>query len=96
MVNLSKCDIRGIAATYGVPDHVRLRKASGCAHKGLAEEEWGFTEDELDFMCDTAPSLLSDAADTCSPDGMRKFRSLVAQSAHKRVFYPSFEKPEGN
>jgi NAD+ synthase len=90
MADLAKRDIRAIAETYGVPDNVRLLKASGCVHDGTAEEEWGFTEDELDVMCDQLDANFSQQIDTISHAARGAFLSLFKASDHKRRFYPTF------
>lgn len=96
MARLSKQDIRGIAETYGVPDEMRYRKASGCIFAKTAEEEWGFTEEELDRMCDHVI-----AGGDQSPEGIEQakwidFNKRHKASNHKRIFYPIYNgKREG-
>jgi NAD+ synthase len=90
MADLSKHNIRDIAGTYNVTDEIRLRKASGCVHGEIAEEEWGFTEDELDVMCDDTMHP-PDEGHHPVPSGVRsRFSRLLRSSKHKREFYPMF------
>lgn len=88
MAHLSKREIRGIAETYGVPDHMRIRKASGCIFAKTAEEEWGFTEDELDQMCDHVVAGCQGTPDGIAEGKWSDFCDRHAASRHKRVFYP--------
>lgn len=90
MADLSKRNIRDIAGTYNVPDEIRFRKASGCVHEGIAEEEWGFTEDELDVMCDETMHPPDQGHHPVPPDVRSRFSRLLRSSKHKREFYPVF------
>ena len=90
MAKLSKKAIRGIAGTYGVAKKDRNRKASGCNFAPTAEEEWGFTEDDLDKMCD-AMSGDQHAMDTLPKAKRLEFAKRNTASQHKRAFYPIFD-----
>lgn len=91
IAGLLKKEIRGIARTYGLPEAIVQRKASGCIWADTAEEEWGFSEDQLDAMIETveAKRPLKTIVET---DIANRFRKLRLDSAHKRVFYPIFHK----
>jgi NAD+ synthase len=96
MAHLSKREIRGIAETYGVPDDMRNRKASGCIFADTAEEEWGFTEEELDRMCDHIVAGHRQRPDGISDTKWVRFYEQYLASRHKRVFYPLFKSIESD
>jgi len=91
---LLKKEIRGIAKTYGLPEEIVNRKASGCIWADTAEEEWGFTEDQLDAMIE-ASEAKRPLRKIVGADIASRFRKLRADSVHKRVFYPIFHKGAG-
>ena len=91
IAHLSKKEVRGIAETYGVPEDMRIRKASGCIFAETAEEEWGFTEEELDRMCDYIIAGRQQPPDGIVEAKWRNFCSRHAASRHKRTFYPLFK-----
>jgi len=94
MAHLSKRDIRGIAETYGVPEDMRERKASGCIFAETAEEEWGFTEAELDQMCDHV--IARQPPDGIAEAKWKRFIEMHAASGHKRAFYPLIGEARSN
>jgi len=94
IAGLLKKEIRGIAKTYGLPEEIVNRKASGCIWADTAEEEWGFTEDQLDAMIE-ASEAKRPLRKIVGADIASRFRKLRADSVHKRVFYPIFHKGAG-
>ncbi|RMG35172.1 MAG: hypothetical protein D6732_09580, partial [Methanobacteriota archaeon] len=74
----------------GLPGHIVEAKASGCVWADTAEEEWGFTEEELDRMVQEldkgVEAVLADP--TISESKKRAFIKMNKESLHKRKFYP--------
>jgi len=95
IADLLKREIREIGKSYGLPGHIVNRKASGCIWARTAEEEWGFTEEELDFMIETFENygeekLLNESK--IEPNKCKLFIQKYKESTHKRQFYPIFKK----
>jgi NAD+ synthase len=91
---LLKKEIREIGKKLGLPSHIVQRKASGCIWAPTAEEEWGFTEDELDLMIELHEKggnegLLNEFEDS---EKARIFLKKYQESEHKRKFYPIYKK----
>lgn len=93
IADLLKKEIRMLAETFGLPAHIVNRKASGCIWAKTAEEEWGFTEDELDSMIELydkggAKNLLKKFNNV---QKAKSFLEKYNESKHKRKFYPIFK-----
>ncbi len=94
MADLLKKEIREIAESYGLPKEIVNSKASGCIWAKTAEEEWGFTEEELDKMLETIDkdeNALYKLKDI-PKEKVKKFLEAYHKSAHKRCFYPMYKK----
>lgn len=93
LADLLKSEIRELGRHYGMPEHVVTAKASGCIWARTAEEEWGFTENDLDQMIVALHHGGPDAVQRLPGIAQNKaehFVQLHAESAHKRAFYPIF------
>ena len=93
LASLLKREVRELGRMYGVNEHIVTAKASGCIWAKTAEQEWEFSEDDLDQMA----SALSEAGqegvlriEGIHADIKEKFLKMHRESAHKRVFYPLF------
>lgn len=88
LARLSKRTIREIAASYGLPDPLIQRKASGCVHGQNAEDEWGIPEEIIDqvvsagWEAQTVPHVPSTISD--------RIQQMFEKSRHKRAFPPIF------
>jgi NAD+ synthase len=94
IADLLKREIREIGRSYGLPDEIVYRKASGCIWAETAEEEWGFTEEEIDMMANIfdgrEESLKS--LNSIAPEKIERFLNSYRESLHKRKYYPIFTK----
>jgi len=94
IADLLKSEIREIGRSYGLSEEIVNRKASGCIWAKTAEEEWDFTEEELDVMVAAfngqEESLRSLKGITS--EKLEKFLNAYRMSFHKRKFYPIFTK----
>lgn len=91
---LLKREIRDIARSYGLPEAVVTAKASGCVAGRSAEEEWGFSEDELDNFV-RAYELGEHAVwalKTVSETKKSEFLKMHRTSHHKRLPFPIFHR----
>ncbi len=91
IADLYKWEIREIGRTYGIPENIVRKKASGCIWADTAEAEWGFTELELDTMLEIfgkrgKEALLSSPAVESAK--AKLFLQKNRESEHKRRFYP--------
>lgn len=94
LADLLKNELREIGKSYGLRDEIVTRKASGCVLAKTAEEEWGFTEDELDTMVshfDGSDESLKSLKEII-PEKKERFLNAYRTSLHKRRFYPIFLK----
>lgn len=94
LADLLKKEIRAIGKSYDLKDEIVNRKASGCTLEQTAEEEWGFTEDELDIMLsnfDGSDESLKNLKEI-SPEKIQRFLKSHRATFHKRKFYPIFSK----
>jgi NAD+ synthase len=94
IADLLKSEIREIGRSYGLTEEIVQRKASGCIWASTAEEEWGFTEEDLDMML-VALKQGEDTVRTLHGIPQEKkemFLTLYKDSKHKRKFYPIFKK----
>lgn len=92
LADLLKKEIRAIGKSYGLKNEIVYRKASGCTLEQTAEEEWGFTEDELDTMLSNfngSDESLGNGKDM-APEKVDKFLQSYKATTHKRIFYPIF------
>ncbi len=92
--DILKREIRDIGASYELPEHVVQAKASGCIWAATAEEEWGFSEDELDemvFALDAGPDTVM-RLNRIDKDKRLRFLEIHRESAHKREYYPIFRR----
>jgi len=92
LARLSKATIRQLGESYGMPEALTLRKASGCVHGRNAEDEWGVAEEVID-RC-TTPEWLSKQADGVDEKTLQKLNVMYEQTKHKRVYPPIFDPRE--
>jgi NAD+ synthase len=93
IADLLKREVRIIAKAYGLPEYIVQKKASGCVWANTAEEEWGFSEDELDTMIEIYDKYKEEGLRNLSTIEHHKieiFLNKMKESYHKREFYPIF------
>jgi len=91
--DLLKKDIRLIAKSYGLPEYIVHRKASGCIWANTAEEEWGITEDELDKIIEIYEEFGEEYLHlNFDAKKVELFLKKYKESEHKRRFYPIWKK----
>lgn len=88
LARLSKRTIRDLGASYGLPDALIQRKASGCVHGQNAEDEWGILEEAVDAA--VTASWEPYPAPGVAPESVEKIRRLFEKTKHKRAFPPIF------
>jgi NAD+ synthase len=89
LARLSKGTIRDLGASYGLPEELIQRKASGCVHGQNAEDEWGIPEVTLDRLVTSTwePARIEGV----EPEIINKVQTLFEKTKHKRMFPPIFE-----
>lgn len=80
---LPKRTIRELGIHLGVPPVICAIKASGCVYGTTAEEEWGFTEEELYYY-------ISDQKDKLDTAIIGRISAREKAMEHKRAFPPIF------
>jgi NH3-dependent NAD+ synthetase len=76
-----------------LPEEIVKQKASGCSWGATAEEEWGFTEDDLDAMLEAGVQTEREyVLNNLWSDAIDKFLKAYRESSHKRSYYPIYKK----
>lgn len=86
--DLPKRTIRELGVLLGLPVEVCAAKASGCVYGTTAEEEWGFTEEEVFHY-------VSGQREKLSAEVMDKISAKEKAMNHKRAFPPIFRQAHG-
>ena len=81
--SLPKKTIRELGALLGVPPDICATKASGCVNGTTAEEEWGFTEEEVYHFVTGQKQKLPEAV-------AERISEKEKAMDHKRTFPPIF------
>lgn len=80
---LPKKTIRELGSHLGVPPSICSIKASGCVYGTTAEEEWGFTEEDVYYY-------ISDQKDRLDLAVIERIGAKERSMDHKRAFPPIF------
>lgn len=94
IADLLKKEIREIGRSYSLAEEIVSRKASGCICAKTAEEEWGFSEEELDRLVETLDRGEESLKRIhgISRDKIERFLELYRSTDHKRKYYPIYKK----
>lgn len=88
LARLSKRTIRELGKSYGLPDSLIQRKASGCVHGQNAEDEWGIKEEIVDAV--VGDDWTASEVEGVSPQIITRLNELYEKTKHKRTFPPIF------
>jgi NAD+ synthase len=88
LAKLAKREIRSIAAFLGIPNSFVVAKASGCVGGGVAEDEWGITEEEADQSINRDWEVVP--SNSVSPEHLQVLMSWNIKTRHKRLSPPIF------
>lgn len=88
LARLSKTTIRELGASYGLPEELITRKASGCVHGQDAESEWGIPEETVDAV--VTAEWRPRETDGVDPAIIRHVNTMFEKTMHKRAFPPIF------